>query len=53
MRSYAHNYLPKLQSYQHELLRRLELLVNIDSGTGQAEGINIIMSYLEEWLSDT
>jgi len=52
MYSYAHNYLPKLQTYQRELLQRLELLVNIDSGTGQAEGINVIMSYLEEWLSD-
>jgi glutamate carboxypeptidase len=52
MHSYAHSYLAKLQSYQHECLQRLELLVNIDSGTGQTEGINLIISYLEQWLSD-
>ena len=52
MHNYAPIYLPKLQSYQHELLRRLELLVNIDSGTGQIDGINSIISYLEQWLSD-
>ncbi len=52
MHSYAHSYLPKLQSYQHELLQRLKLLVNIDSGTGQTEGINLIISYLQQWLSD-
>ncbi len=53
MHSYALNYLPRLQSYQRELLDRLELLVNIDSGTGQIEGINSIMLYLEQWLRDT
>ena len=52
MHSYAPNYLPRLQSYQRELLDRLELLVNIDSGTGQIEGINSIMLYLEHWLRD-
>jgi glutamate carboxypeptidase len=52
MYSYARSYLPKLQSYQHELLQRLKLLVDIDSGTGQTEGINLIVSYLEQWLSD-
>ncbi len=52
MHSYAPNYLPRLQSYQRELLDRLELLVNIDSGTGQIEGINSIMLYLEQWLRD-
>jgi glutamate carboxypeptidase len=52
MHNYAPIYLPKSQSYQHELLRRLELLVNIDSGTGQIDGINSIISYLEQWLSD-
>jgi glutamate carboxypeptidase len=26
--------------------------VNIDSGTGQIDGINSIISYLEQWLSD-
>lgn len=50
--TYAQSYLPKFQSYQHELLQRLKLLVNIDSGTGQAEGVNSIMSYLKQWLSD-
>ena len=43
---------PRLQSYQNELLQRLELLVNIDSGSGQIDGINAIMSYLEQWFSD-
>ena len=49
--SYSQHYLPTLQSYQDELLQRLALLVNIDSGTGQIEGVNRIMTYLEEWLS--
>ena len=52
MLSYAQIYLPKLQSYQNELLQRLELLVNIDSGSGQIDGINAIISNLEHWLSD-
>ena len=52
MHSYAQIYLPRLQSYQNELLHRLELLVNIDSGTGQIDGINCIISHLEHWLSD-
>src|SRR5438477_13151492 len=52
MRTYSQHYLPGLQAYQDELLQRLELLVNIDSGTGQVEGINQVMTYLEQWLSD-
>jgi glutamate carboxypeptidase len=52
MPAYSQNYLPRLQAYQDELLGRLELLVNIDSGTGQVAGINHIMTYLEEWLGD-
>ena len=52
MRTYSQNYLAPLQAYQHELLLRLELLVNIDSGSGQAEGVNRIMTYLEEWMSE-
>jgi glutamate carboxypeptidase len=52
MHSYAQNYLSKMQTYQSELLQRLELLVNIDSGTGQIDGINSIISYLERWLRD-
>jgi len=35
MQTYAQTYLPLLWTYQDELLQRLELLVNIDSGTGQ------------------
>ena len=31
---------------------RLETLVNIDSGTGQFEGVNHIMSYVAQWLRD-
>src|SRR5437763_10619966 len=52
MRTYSQHYLPRLQAYQEELLQRLELLVNIDSGTGQVEGINQVMTYLEQWLSE-
>ena len=52
MPAYSQNYLPRLQAYQDELLERLELLVNIDSGTGQVAGINHIMTYLEQWLGD-
>ncbi len=52
MHSYSQLYLPRLQSYQIELLERLELLVNIDSGTGQLEGINSIISCLQQWFSD-
>ena len=49
--TYSQHYLPILQSYQNELLQRLALLVNIDSGTGQVEGVNRIMALLEEWLT--
>src|SRR5256885_13213509 len=52
MLTYSQNYLPRLQMYQEELLERLQLLVNIDSGTGQVEGVNHIMAYLHQWLSD-
>jgi glutamate carboxypeptidase len=50
--SYAHKYFPRLQAYLDEMLQRLETLVNIDSGTGQGEGINQIMHYLEAWLDE-
>jgi glutamate carboxypeptidase len=50
--TYAQMYLPFFQSYQHEYLQRLETLVNIDSGSGQVEGINQIMTYLEQWLRE-
>jgi glutamate carboxypeptidase len=52
MRTYSQYFLPKLQAYQQELLERLELIVNIDSGTGQKEGINEIMKYLVRWLEE-
>ena len=52
MRAFAQTYLPTLQSYQAELLSRLQLLVNIDSGTGQSEGVEQIMQYLQAWVSD-
>ena len=50
MQAHSQHFLPRLQTYQAELLERLELLVNIDSGTGQTEGINAIMAYLAQWL---
>src|SRR5947209_4148790 len=50
MLTYSQNYLPQMQAYQPELLERLALLVNIDSGSGQVEGVNTIMAYLEKWL---
>ena len=50
--TYAQIYLPPLQDYQNEMIARIATLVNIDSGTGQVEGVNRIMAYLEQWLSD-
>ncbi|QBD80902.1 M20 family peptidase [Ktedonosporobacter rubrisoli] len=50
--TYAQSYLSRFQTYQDELLQRLETLVNIDSGTRQAQGINRIMAYLQEWLTE-
>ena len=52
MQTYAQDYLPTLQTYQEEWLQRLELLVNIDSGTGQTAGIQQIMGYLQRWLEE-
>lgn len=49
--AYAPRYLPALQSYIDEQIERLRLLVNIDSGTGQVEGINRVIAYLQEWMS--
>lgn len=48
---HSQRYLPILQSYQSELLQRLSVLVDIDSGTGQIEGVNRIIAHLEEWLT--
>lgn len=50
--TFAQTYLPKFQAYQEEYLQRLATLVNIDSGTGQVEGVNQIMSYLQRWLTE-
>jgi glutamate carboxypeptidase len=52
MQTYAQNYLSALRAYQEEWLQRLELLVNIDSGTGQVAGIQQIMGYLQPWLEE-
>jgi glutamate carboxypeptidase len=41
-----------LHTYQQELLSRLQVLVDIDSGTGQVEGVNRIISYLQGWLQE-
>lgn len=48
--TYAQSYLASFQSYQQEYFQRLETLVNIDSGTGQIEGVNRIMDTLQNWL---
>ncbi len=50
--TYAQAYLPYFQRYQDEYLRRLELLTNIDSGTGQIAGVNQVMASLERWLHE-
>jgi len=50
--TYAQHYLPRLQVYQDEMLARLATLVNIDSGTGHIEGINQIVAYLQEWMTE-
>ncbi len=50
--TYAQIYLPRLMAHQDEMQARLETLVNIDSGTGQIEGVNHIMSYVAQWLGD-
>jgi glutamate carboxypeptidase len=50
--TYAQLYLPLLQNYQDAMLKRIATLVNIDSGTGQITGVNRIMDYLEQWLSE-
>ncbi len=52
MQTYAQEYVSRLWTYQEEQLQRLELLVNIDSGTGQVGGVRQIMAYLKQWLSE-
>ena len=51
-RTYAQHFLPQLQAYQQEMLERLATLVNIDSGSGNVEGINLVMSHLHQWMED-
>src|SRR5579859_1530971 len=52
MSTFAQTYLPILQSYQAELLARLETLINIDSGSGQSEGVELVMQRLQAWVSE-
>ena len=51
--TYSQKFLPQLQALQDEMVERLALLVNIDSGSGQEEGVNRVMSYLQQWMEDT
>jgi glutamate carboxypeptidase len=48
--TYAQTYLPIFRSYQDEYLQRLETLVNIDTGTGQVEGVHEVIAHLQRWL---
>src|SRR5437660_6129947 len=50
--TFAQTYLPLLRLYQEQILSRIETLVNINSGTGQAEGVNQVIAHLEEWLRE-
>ncbi len=50
--TYAQEYLPLFHTYQNELLQRLETLVNIDSGTGQMDGVSTVITHMEQWLRD-
>jgi glutamate carboxypeptidase len=50
--TYAQIYQPLFQQYQDELVQRLCTLVNIASGSGHAEGVNQIMSHLQQWLRE-
>src|SRR5690242_8313927 len=52
MSTFAQTYLPILQSYQAESLAHLETLINIDSGSGQSEGVGQIMQYLQAWVGE-
>lgn len=52
MQTYAQDYLPTLKTYQEEWLQKLEMLVNIDSGTGQVAGIQQIINSLKLWLEE-
>ena len=50
--TYAQAYLPRFQQHQEELVQRLATLVNIASGSGHSEGVNQIMTHLEQWLRE-
>jgi glutamate carboxypeptidase len=50
--AYASRYVPLLHAAQPTMLSRLETLVNLDSGTGQVEGINVIIEWLAQWMSE-
>ncbi len=50
MPTFAQQFLPRFQALQQELLDRLALLVNIDSGTSQQEGILQVQTHLQNWL---
>lgn len=52
MPTFAQKYLPLLQSYQEDLLARLEMLINIDSGSGQSEGVAQVMQHLQAWVRE-
>lgn len=52
MPTFAQTYLPILQSYQAELLERLQFLINIDSGSEQSEGVEEIMVRLQAWVRE-
>ncbi len=48
--TYAQHFLPQLQAYQNEMLERLSTIINIDSGSGQIDGVNHVMSHLQHWM---
>lgn len=50
--TYAQLYLPSLLACQDEIQARVATLVNIDSGTGQVEGVNRVISHVAQWLRD-
>lgn len=50
--TFAQAYLPTFRLYQEQILSRIETLVNIDSGTGQIEGVNQVIAHLETWLRE-
>jgi glutamate carboxypeptidase len=49
--TFAPLHLPTFRARQAEFLERLALLVNIDSGSGQVEGVSRIMDHLSRWYT--